>query len=110
MIRDMVKASRNMQMVANIRETFQKVNNFVMSQEKHMVKDHIHGQMESFMKVNGQLDFDMDMENGFLLEARVILENGRKVDQMDMEFINGQMVYQFTYLQGTNTKESGKIA
>jgi hypothetical protein len=52
----------------------------------------------------------MDMENGFLLEARVILENGRKVDQMDMEFINGQMVYQFTYLQGTNTKESGKIA
>lgn len=31
MIRDMVKASRNMQMVANIRETFQKVNHFVMS-------------------------------------------------------------------------------
>ena len=51
----------------------------------------MYGQMESFMKVNGSMEWNMVQECGKVLKETRTLDNGNLVKQMDMEFMYGSM-------------------
>jgi hypothetical protein len=49
----------------------------------------IYGQMENFIKDNGQMVSNMVLECGKVLKVILILENGDMEKLMDMEYILG---------------------
>lgn len=59
--------------------------------ERLMEKEFIIGLMERFMMENGGMELKKVMECGEAFLVIRILDNGRIVKLMDMEYINGKM-------------------
>lgn len=93
-IKDMAEDLSFSQMVINIKEN--------MKMEKHMEKEHIHGEIMKYMMENGNVGKKMDMAFGRVFKEIVILVSGRIVKQKDMEYIHG--------LMEIDMKENGKNA
>lgn len=80
---DMDKAMKDIKMVINMKVNFKTI--------KLMEKECIGGEMVRDTMDSGKREVKMVMEYGLVIKEILILENGSKVKQKGMEFINGKM-------------------
>lgn len=84
MIKNLVKGTKNLQMVQFIKANILKAS--LKVSENWVVW------MDSCMKANGKMDLKMEKDFGEDLKAILFLDNGIKGKQTDMGYILGQMV------------------